>query len=49
MGQRQNREPESKGPLMYTVETDDGALWRRHVDQTRATAPSESIPDESRV
>ena len=35
MGQRQNREPE-RTTHVHSLETDKGALWRRHVDQNTA-------------
>ena len=31
---------ERKGPLSYTVQTESGMLWRRHIDQLRKLSKS---------
>ena len=42
---------ERKGPLSYTIQTESGMLWRRHIDQLRklatSTANSADSPEES--
>ena len=42
---------ERKGPLSYTIQTESGMLWRRHIDQLRelatSTANSAVSPEES--
>lgn len=40
---------ERKGPLSYTVQTESGSLWRRHIDQLRELAGTANITANSAV